>query len=146
MTNKEVVLNRFIAKGIDFFIVAFLGYFLSYFDASFLGMLAGVAYILIADGFFDGQSIGKKMIRLKVVVVKGDEVAKCTFRNSILRNSILAVIVFSGIPYIGWFIFLPIGALILIVESYFIYSDEQQRRIGDVLGNTIVEDLSNRSD
>ena len=142
MTKKEAVLNRFIAKGIDFFVVAFLWVFLVFFEASYLGMLAGISYILIADGFFDGQSLGKKLVKIRVVMFKDEQPSKCSFKGSIVRNSLLAVVIFAQIPFIGWFIFLPIGILILAIEAYFCYTDENGKRIGDVLAGTIVEDLS----
>ena len=142
MTSKEIILNRFIAKGIDFFIVGFIWTFLSFIDASFLGMFAGIGYLLIADGFFEGQSLGKKIIKLKVMVIKDDQPVKCTYKSSILRNAILAVIMFSSIPIIGWFILAPLGVLIIAIEAYFAYTDEKNRRIGDVLAGTFVEDAS----
>jgi hypothetical protein len=51
---KAHVLNRFIAKLIDLFIVVAAGEI-----APPVGFLSGLAYILIADGFAGGKSICK---------------------------------------------------------------------------------------
>jgi hypothetical protein len=54
---KAQVLNRGIAKLIDLFIVAAAGQVFMP-----VGFLGGLAYILIADGFAGGRSIGKRLI------------------------------------------------------------------------------------
>jgi uncharacterized RDD family membrane protein YckC len=53
------------------------------------GFFAGLAYLLLSDGLFDGRSIGKKLIKLKVVSTETRQ--PCTFRESILRNSTFAL-------------------------------------------------------
>lgn len=144
--TKDIMINRLIAKSIDFFIAAFVFVIFSYFGAGFLGMLGSVGYILLGDGFFNGQSLGKRLVNLKVVVMKGDELRKCSFAASIIRNAVLIVVLFSSIPIIGWFIFFPLGILVLAIETYFTYSDENGRRIGDVLaGTNVVSSLSDQN-
>ena len=54
--HKATVLNRFIAKILDFLIVLGLGAI-----APPYGFWAGLWYLLVADGF-SGQSIGKRLI------------------------------------------------------------------------------------
>ena len=41
-------------------------------------------YFLFRDGLFDGQSIGKKLVGLRVVNLDGN---KCTFKKSFLKAS-----------------------------------------------------------
>jgi hypothetical protein len=43
-----------------------------------------IGYTLMADGMFNGQSIGKKLMRLYVVDSKNNE--PCTYTKSVLRN------------------------------------------------------------
>ncbi len=61
-------LNRFIAKAVDLLIVGFFSeIFYPY------GLIAGLLYLLIGDGFFNGQSLGKKLIGLKVVTASDEK-------------------------------------------------------------------------
>src|SRR5512139_3920389 len=67
---KAHVLNRFIAKLIDLFIVVAAGEI-----APPVGFLSGLAYILIADGFAGGKSIGKRLVGLQVMRLDGRDAA-----------------------------------------------------------------------
>ena len=60
---KAHVLNRFLSKFVDLLIVAAFGMVVPP-----VGWLAGLAYVLIADGFSGGQSLGKRLIGLQTVV------------------------------------------------------------------------------
>ncbi|MCE3223030.1 MAG: protein of unknown function, family [Nitrospira sp.] len=125
---KAQVLNRFIAKLIDLLIVA---------AASKLvppvGVLAGLAYILLADGFGGGRSVGKRLIGLQTIVPRAREPAG--FRESIIRNLPcgLAQLAFE-IPYVGW---IGWGA-VLSLEALLVVGNEQGRRLGDELAKTQV--------
>jgi uncharacterized RDD family membrane protein YckC len=97
------------------------------------GFVAGLAYLLLGDGFFDGRSIGKKLIRLRVVSSVTND--PCTFRDSILRNSTFGVgYMLWLIPWIGW-LFL---ALITAVEFVLILGSKDGMRLGDEIAKTIV--------
>lgn len=125
---KAQVLNRFIAKLIDLLIVA---------AASKLvppvGVLAGLAYIMLADGFGGGRSVGKRLIGLQTIVPRSREPAG--FRESIIRNLPcgLAQLAFE-IPYIGW---IGWGA-VLSLEALLVVGNEQGRRLGDEIAKTQV--------
>ncbi len=127
---KAYVLNRFIAKLIDLFIVVAAGEM-----ASPVGFLSGLAYILIADGFAGGKSIGKRLVGLQTMRLDGREAAG--FRESIIRNLPLggAQIAYA-IPYVGWLVSLAI----LAFESFLIIGNEQGRRLGDEVARTQVLD------
>ena len=127
---KAHVLNRFIAKLIDLFIVVAAGEI-----ASPVGFLSGLTYILIADGFAGGKSIGKRLVGLQTVRVDGR--GTVGFRESIIRNLPLggAQIAYA-IPYIGWLASLAIVAF----ESFLIVGNEQGRRLGDEVARTHVLD------
>jgi hypothetical protein len=97
------------------------------------GFLAGLAYLLLGDGLFDGRSLGKKLIRLKTVSI--DTLQPCTFRESLLRNSTLGLgYLLWLIPWIGW-IALPV---ITAVEFILILGNKEGRRLGDEIARTTV--------
>ena len=127
---KAHVLNRFIAKLIDLFIVVAADEI-----APPVGFLSGLAYILIADGFAGGKSIGKRLVGLQTVRTDSRDAAG--FRESIVRNLPLggAQLAFA-IPYVGWLASLAI----LAFEGLLIIGNEQGRRLGDEVARTQVLD------
>lgn len=129
------LLNRFLAKLIDFLVIGALATIVT----APIGSLAALTYSLIADGFFDGRSLGKKMIGLRVVNLRTG--MPCNFKDSILRNiPIAAVVMFALIPILGWILLFTAGLVIMLFESYLIYSDEGGIRIGDIFADTQVID------
>ena len=127
---KAQVLNRGIAKLIDVFIVAAADQMIVP-----VGFLAGLAYILIADGFAGGRSIGKRLIGLQTVLPDRRESAG--FRESIIRNLPFAVAQLAfAIPYVGWIVSVAIMAL----EGVLVIGNEQGRRLGDEIAGTQVLD------
>lgn len=128
---KAQMLNRGIARLIDLFIVAAAGQMLVP-----VGFLGGLAYILIADGFSGGRSIGKRLIGLQTVLPAQREAAG--FRESIIRNLPFAVAhVAFAVPYVGWLISIAIIAF----EAVLIVGNEQGRRFGDEVAGTQVLDV-----
>ncbi len=98
-----------------------------------LGFLAAAGYLLIRDGLFEGQSIGKKVIGLRVA--PSDSAQGMTYRESIIRNIPLALaFILFQVPYIGWIL----GPLALCVECLTAIGDDQGMRIGDMLARTSV--------
>jgi len=97
-----------------------------------LGFLTVIGYLLVRDGLFAQQSIGKKMIGLRIA--HADDPGKTvSFRESIIRNVpfALAYLLFL-IPYAGWLL----GPLALGVEALTATGDERGMRIGDLLART----------
>ena len=128
---KAQMLNRGIARLIDLFIVAAAGQMLVP-----VGFLGGLAYILIADGFSGGRSIGKRLIGLQTVLPGQREAAG--FRESIIRNlPFAAAHVAFAVPYVGWLISIAIIAF----EAVLIVGNEQGRRFGDEIAGTQVLDV-----
>jgi uncharacterized RDD family membrane protein YckC len=128
---KAQVLNRGIAKLIDLFIVAAAGQM-----PVPVGFLGGLAYILIADGFAGGRSIGKRLIGLQTVLPGRHEAAG--FRESIVRNLPFAVAQAAfAVPYVGWLV----SAAIIAFEAVLILGNEQGRRLGDEVAGTQVLDV-----
>jgi uncharacterized RDD family membrane protein YckC len=122
------ILNRFIAKAIDFIIIGVL-----FEVVPKIGFFAGLAYLLIADGLFEGRSLGKRLIKLKVVLHEAGQ--DCGVKESIIRNFPFAIgFILMKIPVIG-----PIF-LILITgfEFLLVLGSEKGMRLGDELAKTRV--------
>jgi uncharacterized RDD family membrane protein YckC len=127
---KAQVLNRFIAKLIDLFVAAAAAEVIAP-----VGFLAGLAYLLVADGFAGGRSIGKRLIGLQTILPETRESAG--FRESIIRNIpfALAHLAFA-VPYVGWLV----TAAIVAFEAILIIGNDRGRRLGDELAGTQVLD------
>jgi hypothetical protein len=127
---KAQVLNRFIAKLVDLLIVAAADKLVPP-----VGFLTGLAYILVADGFAGGRSVGKRLIGLQTILPRAREAAG--FKESIVRNLPfgLAYLMFE-IPYVGW---LVAGAM-LSLEGLLIIGNDHGRRLGDEIARTQVLD------
>jgi uncharacterized RDD family membrane protein YckC len=134
---KVSVINRVAAKLIDILIVIASAAILPY----PLGPLLGFTYSLFADGLnqgpFRGQSVGKRIMKLQVVSVRGGRPA--SFRESALRNAPVGVATFFAIiPVWGWLILGLIGLPLMAMEIYLMLSVEKGHRLGDVMGDTEV--------
>lgn len=126
---KANVLHRFIAKFIDFLMAAAFAKLIPP-----IGFFAGVAYLLIADGLWEGQSVGKRIIGLQTIKVGG---GAGSFRESILRNVPLAMGWIAGvIPYVGW---LLVGG-VMVLEALLIIGNDRGLRIGDEIAQTQIID------
>jgi hypothetical protein len=136
---KADFLSRVIAKTIDFIIIVAL-----YEIIPKVGFFAGVTYLLIADGLFQGRSAGKRLIGLRVIVRDRPEGTEaCEYKGSIYRNFPFAVgFILYGIlmviPFIGWIIAFVIVVGILLFESLVILGSEEGMRLGDELAKTRV--------
>ena len=127
---KAHVLNRFLSKFVDLLIVAAVGMV-----APPVGLLTGLAYVLIADGFSGGQSLGKRLIGLQTVVPRTQAVAG--FKESIIRNLPLAAayLVFA-VPYLGW----AVATAMAGFEALLIIGNDRGLRLGDEIAHTQVLD------
>ncbi|QWR78615.1 RDD family protein [Candidatus Magnetomonas plexicatena] len=126
--GRPDILSRVVARVFDFLIVMMLMELVPR-----AGFYAALMYILIADGLFEGASVGKKLMGLKVASERSDTGA--IVRGSILRNLTLAVaLVLWRIPLLGWFFFIGI----LAVEFIIMTGSAQRKRIGDEIAGTLV--------
>ena len=127
-TVKASLLLRVIAKLLDFIIIA-----VAIKVVPQVGYFAGLVYLLISDGLFDGRSLGKKIIRLRVI--SPETGTPGTFRDSMVRNITFAFsLILYKIPLLGWFFVLAALAL----EFLLILGSEEGMRLGDDLANTKV--------
>jgi uncharacterized RDD family membrane protein YckC len=137
--QKAGYLARTVARTIDFAIVTAL-----YEIIPAIGYFAGLTYLLLCDGLFEGKSIGKSLTGLKVV--DRDNRENCGYKESAFRNFPFAVAfiifgIFKAIPLLGWLISFAVIVGILIFESLVIIGSENGMRLGDELANTwVVED------
>ncbi len=127
-TAKAGLLLRSIAKLVDFIIIA-----VAMKAVPQVGYFAGLVYLLIGDGLFDGRSLGKKIIRLRVVSTETGNPG--TFRDSMVRNITFAFsLLLYKIPLLGWIFVL----LITVLEFLLVLGSEEGMRLGDDLASTKV--------
>lgn len=126
--GKAGLLLRTASKLLDFIIIAAVMELIPN-----AGYFAGLSYILLGDGFFDGRSLGKKLLKLKVVSIENN--VPCTFKESILRNSTFAVgLALTILPWVGWLFLLGI----IILEFILVLGSTDGKRLGDEFANTMV--------
>jgi uncharacterized RDD family membrane protein YckC len=99
-----------------------------------IGILSASGYLLVRDGLFERQSVGKKLIGLRVISSEDPEFV-ITYRESIIRNVplVIAYILFL-LPYAGWIL----GPAVLGIECLTALGDERGMRVGDMLARTCV--------
>ena len=118
MADAELAQKRILAWLIDFLIVMA---FALLFQRP--GWLAGGAYMLLRDAMFNnGQSIGKRLMRLQVVV--GPDRLRCRVPNSVIRNLL-------------WVIPL-VNVVAALAGLYYLSSDRAGRHWGDRLADSRV--------
>jgi uncharacterized RDD family membrane protein YckC len=127
---KSHVLNRFIAKFVDLLLVAAADRIVPP-----IGWVAGLGYLLVADGFPGGQSIGKRLVGLQIMIPDTQELSG--FKESIIRNlPFAAAYLLFSIPYVGWMVAAGIAA----VEALLIIGNDRGLRLGDEIAHTQVLD------
>ena len=135
--DKAKVLKRVIAKIVDIFIFVAIAAILPY----PLGPLLGFFYTLCGDGIqsggFQGQSIGKRIMGLRVIRLADGKTA--TMKDSAYRNAPVGVATFFAlIPIWGWLILGLIGIPLMVMEIYLMLTVATSHRLGDVMADTEV--------
>lgn len=125
---KAEFVPRVVARLID---LAIASAFLLVFSP--LNVLLGVAYLLFADGLPHGQSIGKRLMGLRVVHIPTRTPA--SFVHSLVRNLPIAVL-FALNPLFAALMAVPV----LGFELYMVMTDALGIRIGDIFSDTQVID------
>jgi uncharacterized RDD family membrane protein YckC len=109
-----------------------------------VGFFAAVTYVMIADGFQPGGSVGKRLLGLATRASGGRE---CGVRESLLRNRRAGGCVrpVAVTPAGGWFAG-AVGWLVLIgafgLEGILLVGNPQGQRLGDELAGTRVIGVS----
>jgi uncharacterized RDD family membrane protein YckC len=116
--------QRIIAYLIDVFLpyipIIILGFI--HVSLAMIGYLAMLGYLFMRDAlpFLNGQSIGKKLMKIRVVMQETGEPITGNYGASAMR------MVPFLIPFFG------------IVEAYFLFTKPDHRRFGDEWGKTTV--------
>jgi len=134
--KKAEYLERFLARFIDFLVMGAL-----FMIPGPVGPLAGTTYILIADGLNRGQSLGKRLIRLRTVSLVAN--GPCDFRKSMIRNAPFALLIVfcyavGWIPYLGPLLSIIAVLAVFGMEITLIFTDSMGARFGDSVTGTLV--------
>lgn len=135
---KADTTHRCLAKVIDLIIAMALWKVLP----TPIGFFAATVYLLIGDGMPPrGQSLGKRLIGLRVVITPSQiDPPACAWKQSMIRNIPFVLCCFSTVlGFLGMLIFI-VGIVLIAFETYFIFSDDQGIRLGDIFANTKVLD------
>lgn len=124
---------RALARLVDFGLALLLA-----FSAPPVGPMAAALYLLAADSLFHGQSAGKRLFGIRVMVVPRR--APAGVHESLLRNAPFALVaVFATFPPL-WLVLFVAGVPIVAFEAYMIFTDRLGIRVGDVFADTQVVD------
>lgn len=113
--------HRGMAFLIDMFLYALLHFGGPALGFGILGGFLGVLYITFRDGLFQGQSVGKKILGIRVVHMDGRPIS---FIDSSFRNVV-------------FIIYLLIPAAV-VIEAVAAYRHPERRRLGDRIAKTCV--------
>ncbi len=104
------------------------------------GLVVALLYLLLADGMFHGQSLGKRIFGVKAVFLPSRTDAR--FRDSTLRNAPLALIVLLRMMPEPLGLRAALGGMLVIggVEAWKALRDPLGRRLGYVWAQTQVVD------
>ena len=136
---KANLMNRFIAKLLDFVILLLISYPLSFLFVPMADIVA-LAYILCADAFPQGASPGKRMVHIRTVHTNTE--TPCTLRQSLIRNIPFGLIVLFAIfpPALGWIFLIFVAVPLIVLECYLLLTLDTKKRLGDVIADTLVVD------
>jgi uncharacterized RDD family membrane protein YckC len=102
------------------------------------GPILAVIYLLLADGFLHGQSVGKRIFGIRTMVVPRR--APAGYRESLLRNAAFALLALFYVVPLGWILLVVAGLPIVGFETWMVVSDRLGVRIGDIFADTQVVD------
>ena len=125
---------RGLARGFDFSVALVLGL-----AAPFVvGPLLAAGYLAVADGLLHGQSPGKRIFGVRVVVPARR--VSATFTESLQRNAPFAVVALCWALPLLWPVFVLVGLPVVAVEAWRAWREPLGLRYGDVLADTQVVD------
>jgi len=125
---------RSLARGFDFAIALVLGL-----AAPFVvGPLLAAGYLAVADGLLHGQSPGKRLFGVRVVVPARR--ISAGFPESLQRNAPFAVVALCWALPLLWPVFLLVGLPVIAVETWRVWREPLGLRYGDVMAETQVVD------
>lgn len=105
-------------------------------------ILPVILYHIICEITMNGQSVGKRLLGMRIVNENGGRASISQFLiRSLIRTSdymILIIIVYGAMfgPYIIWILLGSIG--LLITDIILVVSNKKSQRLGDILAHTIL--------
>lgn len=129
------------AKFIDLAIVIFLGRL----PLGSGGAVLGFLYSILADSMafkkVQGQSIGKRVLNIRVASGHGNQSRIARMKTSVIRNAPVGIVTFFMIiPIPGWFLSLLLGIPLFLIELSLMIRAERHQRLGDVMAESVVLD------
>jgi uncharacterized RDD family membrane protein YckC len=125
---------RGLARGFDFTVALVLGL-----AAPFVvGPLLAAGYLAVSDGLLHGQSPGKRLFGVRVVLPKRR--ISAGFTESMQRNAPFALVALCWALPLLWPVFLLVGLPVVAVEAWRVWREPLGLRYGDVLADTQVVD------
>jgi len=132
--GKADLTLRGAARGFDFAVALVLGL-----AAPFVvGPLLAAGYLAVADGLLHGQSPGKRLFGVRVVLPSRR--VSAGFTESMQRNAPFAVVALCWALPLLWPVFVLVGLPVIAVESWRAWREPLGLRYGDVLADTQVVD------
>jgi uncharacterized RDD family membrane protein YckC len=133
--------KRLMAKFIDLAIVIFLGRL----PLGSGGAVLGFLYSILADSMafkkVQGQSIGKRVLNIRVASGHGNQSRIARMKTSVIRNAPVGIVTFFMIiPIPGWFLSLLLGIPLFLIELSLMIRAERHQRLGDVMAESVVLD------
>ena len=126
--------DRFAAKAIDGAIWLLLSVL-----ARPAGTVFGILFWLLCDGVYEGTSPGKRIVGL--MTLHKELRRPATLKESTLRNIPFAIPALLLLLPAGHIFCAAVGIPIVLLETYFLMSDPDQARLGDVFADTVVVSL-----
>ena len=94
------------------------------------------AYKVCLEGWWNGQTVGKRLLNIKVGTERGDAI---TLTQAAIRNTpFLILCLLIAIPLLGTFLFLVGYATFLLVGFLAVHESETNQRLSDRYAGTIV--------
>ena len=133
--------KRVFAKVIDLLLVVFLGRT----PLGGAGSVIGFIYSIVADSFSfkhtQGQSLGKRILKIRVVSGSGHQSRVARLKTSVVRNAPVGIVTFLMIiPVWGWILSLLIGVPLFLIELSLMIKADRHQRLGDVMAESVVLD------
>jgi len=130
---KADLMLRGLARGADFLLAIALAQL-----GHELGAVLAVVYLLLADGFMHGQSLGKRLFGIRAMQIPHRVPAG--YRESMLRNADFALVALFYVVPLGWILLVLVGLPIVAFEAWMVWTDRLGIRIGDIFADTQVVD------
>jgi len=132
--GKADLTLRGLARGFDFAVALALGL-----AAPFVvGPLLAAAYLAVADGLLHGQSPGKRLFGVRVVLPARR--VSASLSESMQRNAPFAVVALCWALPLLWPVFVLVGLPVVAVEAWRSWREPLGLRYGDLLADTQVVD------